>query len=109
MVDAQTVGIVVTAASVTVAAIYYIYNLRVSNRMSRITLTNSILQTHITPESLNGETGLICSYLGGANEFSGMKVYEILEGAKSAKGRTSGINFVSLDRLSVTPRQRIYT
>ena len=28
-----------------------------------------------------------------------LKVYEILEGAKSAEGLTSGINFVSLDRL----------
>jgi len=38
----------VTAASVTVAAFYYIYNLRISNHISRITLTNSILQTHVT-------------------------------------------------------------
>ena len=29
--------------------------------------------------------------------------------AKLAKGTTSGINFVSLDQLSATPRQRIYT
>ena len=36
-----------TAASVTVAALYYIYNLRMSNRMSRITLTNNILQTNV--------------------------------------------------------------
>jgi len=52
MVDTQTVGILVTVASVTVAAFYYIYNLRVSSRMSRITLTNSILQTHITPAEM---------------------------------------------------------
>jgi hypothetical protein len=72
-------------------------------------LSSDVLRVITFPESLNGETGLICSYLGGTNEFSGMKVYEILEGANSAKVRTSGINFVSLDRLSVTPRQRIYT
>ncbi|MGD0805386.1 MAG: hypothetical protein ABSA11_15110 [Candidatus Bathyarchaeia archaeon] len=52
MVDAQTVGVLVTAASVTVAAFYYIYNLRVSNRMSRITFTNSILQSRIIKEEM---------------------------------------------------------
>jgi hypothetical protein len=30
-----------------------------------------------------------------------MKAYQILEGSKAAKGRTSGINFVSLDRLPI--------
>ena len=53
---------------------------------------------------MNGETGLVCSYLDGGNEFSGMKVYKILEVAKIGKGRTSGINFVSADRLQETPR-----
>jgi hypothetical protein len=38
MVDAQTVGVLVTAASVTVAAIYYIMTLRVQQMNMRITL-----------------------------------------------------------------------
>jgi hypothetical protein len=48
---------------------------------------------------MNGETGLVCSYLGGANEFNGFEVYGILEGAKAAKGITKGVNFVSADRI----------
>jgi len=67
-------------------------------------LSSDVLRVITFPESLNGETGLICSYLGGANEFSGLNVYEILESAKAAKGSNSGINFVSLDRLRVAPR-----
>ena len=57
------------------------------------------------PESTNGETGLVCSYLGGANEFSGLNVYEILEGAKAAKGITQGVNFVNV-RIRVVPTIR---
>ena len=71
-------------------------------------LSSDVLRVITFPESLNGETGLVCSYLGDPSEFSGLKVNEILERAKSAKGRMTGINFVSLNRLSVTPRQRIY-
>jgi hypothetical protein len=39
------------------------------------------------------------------SQFGGLNVYEILEEAKEAKGRTSGINFVSLDRLRIYPHQ----
>jgi hypothetical protein len=56
--------------------------------------------TLISPIRARGAHLLI---LVGASEFSDKKVYEILEGAKSAKGFTSGINFVSLDRLRVIP------
>jgi hypothetical protein len=38
MVDAQTVGVLVTAASVTVAAIYYIFTLRMSQNNMKTTL-----------------------------------------------------------------------
>jgi len=69
-------------------------------------LSSDVLRVITFPESLNGETGLVCSYLCGANEFSGLKVYQIIEAAKSAKGFTSGINFVSLDRLKVVPSMR---
>ena len=38
MVDAQTIGVLVTAASVTVAAIYYVMNLRISQRNQELSL-----------------------------------------------------------------------
>jgi hypothetical protein len=38
LVDAQTVGVLVTAASVTVAAIYYVLNLRISQRNQELSL-----------------------------------------------------------------------
>ena len=34
----------------------------------------------------------------------GLKVYEIIEGAKAAKGYTSGINFVNMNIIRETPR-----
>jgi len=52
MVDAQTIGVLVTAASVTVAAIYYIMTLRINQRNGRITLTNNIMQSILTKENL---------------------------------------------------------
>ena len=48
-----------TAASVTVAALYYIYNLRISNRISRITLTSSMLQKIVTKEELKDYVELL--------------------------------------------------
>jgi len=50
MVDAQTVGVLVTAASVTVAAIYYIVNLRETTKNRRATLTNNLIQLFTTKE-----------------------------------------------------------
>ncbi|MGD0805834.1 MAG: hypothetical protein ABSA11_17365 [Candidatus Bathyarchaeia archaeon] len=38
MVDAQTIGVLVTAASVTVAAIYYVMNIRISQRNQELML-----------------------------------------------------------------------
>jgi hypothetical protein len=38
MVDAQTIGVLVTAASVTVAAIYYIFTLRINMKTQEFTL-----------------------------------------------------------------------
>jgi hypothetical protein len=58
------------------------------------------------PESLNGETGLVCSYLGSPAEFRDFEVYEILEQARGSKGVTHGVNFVSADRLGVVHRMK---
>ena len=70
-------------------------------------LSSDVMRIITFPESLNGETGLVCSYLGNPAEFRDRRVYEILETAKSAKGHISGINFVSADRLRVAPRMRV--
>ncbi len=51
MVDVQTLGILITATSVTLAATYYILTLRINQRNSRITLTNSMMQTMLSEEA----------------------------------------------------------
>ena len=51
MVDIQTIGILITATSVTLAAIYYMFTVRINQRNSRIALTNSIMQTMVTEEA----------------------------------------------------------
>jgi hypothetical protein len=50
LVDVQTIGVAVTAASVTVAAIYYIINLRETLRNRRVTLANNLMQTFVLEE-----------------------------------------------------------
>jgi hypothetical protein len=69
-------------------------------------LSCDVMRVITFPESLNGETGLVCSYLGNPSEFSELKVYEILEQARGSKGITHGINFVSADRLRVAPNAK---
>jgi len=50
MVDAQTVGVLVTAASVTIASIYYMINLRETTKNRRAALTNNLIQFFTTKE-----------------------------------------------------------
>ena len=50
MVDVQTVGVVVAATSVTLAAIYYIINLRETAKNRRVALTTSLMQSFISEE-----------------------------------------------------------
>jgi len=38
LVDAQTIGVLVTAASVTVAAVYYVFTLRINSRTQELAL-----------------------------------------------------------------------
>ena len=49
------------------------------------------------PESLNGETGLVCSYLGRPDEFRDMTIDQIVTKARSAKHITTGLNWISAD------------
>ena len=54
MFDAQTIGVLVAAASVTVAAVYYIINLRETLRNRRVNLSSTLMQNLISVEgSLN--------------------------------------------------------
>ncbi len=45
MVNVQTISVMITAASLTLAAIYYVSILRINQRNSRIALTYNIMQT----------------------------------------------------------------
>lgn len=67
-------------------------------------LSSDVLRVITFPESLNGETGLVCSCLGNPAEFRDLKVYEILEQARVSKGVIQWVNFVSADKLRVAPK-----
>jgi len=41
-----------------------------SSSIHYFVLSSDVLWVITFPESLNGETGLVCSYLGGAKEFA---------------------------------------
>ena len=66
-------------------------------------LSADVMRVITFPESLNGETGLVCSYLGTPTEFSHLKVCEILEQARISKGIIHGVTFVTADKLRVIP------
>ena len=66
-------------------------------------LSSDVMRVITFPESLNGETGLVCSILGNPTEFCDLKVHDILEQARASKGVTHGVSFVSADRLRVAP------
>jgi hypothetical protein len=51
MLDTQTIGIMITATSVTIAALYYIFTVRINQRNSKIAITNSVMQTMLTEEA----------------------------------------------------------
>ena len=51
MVDLQNISIMITAISVTIAAIYYTTTLRINQRNSKIALTTNIMQTLLTEEA----------------------------------------------------------
>jgi hypothetical protein len=52
LVDVQTIGVVVTATSVTVAAFYYIMMLRMNQKALRLNMTNSVLTLWNTLEGV---------------------------------------------------------
>ena len=46
------------------------------------------------PESLNGETGLVCSYLGRTRDFERLTVKAILDKARARKHIVQGLNWI---------------
>ena len=52
MVDLQLIGVLVTAASATIAMVFYILNLRETARNRRVTLTTTLMQRFMTIEGM---------------------------------------------------------
>ncbi len=69
MVDAQTIGVVVTAASVTVAAIYYMITLRETLRNRRVTLASTLMQNLISLDGSRRWAQLMTIEVSGADDF----------------------------------------
>jgi hypothetical protein len=55
------------------------------------------------PESLNGLTGVSCSYLGDNRDFKRLSVDEVLRRARGAKALISGLHWSSADSLEFRP------
>ena len=67
-------------------------------------IVSSDTQRVITfPESLNGETGLVCSSLGDPADFGGLEVSEVLEEARGARWLLNGADFVTLNDYHAHP------
>jgi hypothetical protein len=67
------------------------------------TLSVDPMRVMSVPESLNGLTGVSCSYLGDNKDFKRLSVDEILRKAKGAKASISGLNWSSADTLEIRP------
>jgi hypothetical protein len=59
LVDLQLIGVLVTATSVTIAAIYYIVNLKETLRNRRVALATGLMQTFISEEGSRRWIGII--------------------------------------------------
>jgi hypothetical protein len=57
---------------------------------SHFKLSSDVMRVITVPESLNGESGLICSYLGDPKEFTRMSVEDIVKKARGLKHVTTG-------------------
>ena len=70
---------------------------------SHFTLSVDPMRVMSVPDSLNGLTGVSCSYLGDSREFKRLSVEEILRKAKGAKAAISGLNWASAGSLEIRP------
>jgi len=59
---------------------------------SHFILSSDVLRIITVPDSLNGETGLICTLLESPFDFRELTIPEIMKKASFAKGRTMGAN-----------------
>jgi hypothetical protein len=65
LVDLQLIGVLVTATSVTIAAIYYIVNLKETLRNRRVALATSLMQTFISEEGSRRWIDIIAEGVAG--------------------------------------------
>jgi hypothetical protein len=70
---------------------------------SHYVLSNDVTRVISFPESLNGETGLTCSYLGRPRDFERFTVKGILGKARASKHVVQGLNWVQASEW-VNPR-----
>ena len=77
LVDAQTIGILVTAVSVTIAAVYYVMNIRISQRNQELSLKSQELMLEAQRQTL--ETRQAQLMMGIYDKFSGGLWDKILE------------------------------
>jgi hypothetical protein len=56
-------------------------------------ISNDVCRVVTFPGSINGETGLTCSYLGSPGEFKDMKIDTIVNKARRSKEYTIGLNW----------------
>jgi hypothetical protein len=70
---------------------------------SHFTLSVDPMRVMSVPESLNGVTGVSCSYLGDNNQFKRLSVDEILRKAKGAKALINGLHWSTAGSLEFRP------
>jgi len=74
----------------------FLYSLELQKQVSDLfdeshfKLSSDVMRVITVPGSLNGESGLICSYLGGPREFTKMSVEDIIKKARGLKHVTTG-------------------
>lgn len=70
---------------------------------AHFTLSCDPMRVISMPESLNGVTGVSCSYLGDSKQFKRLTVEEIMRKALGAKASISGLNWSSAGSLEFRP------
>jgi hypothetical protein len=70
---------------------------------AHFTLSVDPMRVMSMPESLNGVTGVSCSYLGRPKEFRKMSVEDVMRKAMGAKASISGLNWASAESLEFRP------
>ena len=75
----------------------FLYSLELQKKVSDLfdeshfKLSSDVMRVITVPESLNGESSLVCSYLGGPKEFTRMSVEEIMRANESGFNQLANI------------------